>query len=75
MWPADGTLSEIKAADGETVTPGAVLGVVPDSSLARRRRWATVAQLPPDDYSVGTPLAGRVLSTLRISAAPAPRSS
>jgi len=32
--PADGTLSEIKAADGETVTPGAVLGVVSEGATA-----------------------------------------
>ena len=32
--PADGTLSEIKAADGETVTPGAVLGVVSEGAAA-----------------------------------------
>jgi 2-oxoglutarate dehydrogenase E2 component (dihydrolipoamide succinyltransferase) len=32
--PADGTLAEIKAADGETVTPGAVLGVVSEGASA-----------------------------------------
>ncbi|MCS6626446.1 2-oxoglutarate dehydrogenase complex dihydrolipoyllysine-residue succinyltransferase [Roseibacterium beibuensis] len=32
--PADGTLAEIKAADGETVTPGAVLGVVSEGAAA-----------------------------------------
>jgi 2-oxoglutarate dehydrogenase E2 component (dihydrolipoamide succinyltransferase) len=32
--PADGTLSDIKAADGETVTPGAVLGVVTEGAAA-----------------------------------------
>ncbi|HVL41632.1 MAG TPA: biotin/lipoyl-containing protein, partial [Brevundimonas sp.] len=30
--PADGVLSEIKAPDGETVTPGAVLGVVTEGA-------------------------------------------
>ena len=32
--PADGVLSEIKAPDGETVTPGAVLGVVTEGASA-----------------------------------------
>ena len=32
--PADGTLAEIRAADGETVTPGAVLGVVSEGAGA-----------------------------------------
>ena len=32
--PADGTLAEIRAADGETVTPGAVLGVVSEGAVA-----------------------------------------
>src|SRR5690606_12291205 len=32
--PADGVLAEIKAADGETVTPGAVLGVVSEGASA-----------------------------------------
>ena len=32
--PADGVLSEIKAPDGETVTPGAVLGVVTEGARA-----------------------------------------
>lgn len=32
--PADGVLSEIKAPDGETVTPGAVLGVVSEGAAA-----------------------------------------
>lgn len=32
--PADGVLSEIRAADGQTVTPGAVLGVVSDGAAA-----------------------------------------
>ena len=32
--PADGVLSEIKAPDGETVIPGAVLGVVTEGAAA-----------------------------------------
>jgi 2-oxoglutarate dehydrogenase E2 component (dihydrolipoamide succinyltransferase) len=32
--PADGVLSEIKAPDGETVTPGAVLGMVSEGASA-----------------------------------------
>ncbi|HYC74163.1 2-oxoglutarate dehydrogenase complex dihydrolipoyllysine-residue succinyltransferase [Brevundimonas sp.] len=32
--PADGVLAEIRAADGETVTPGAVLGVVSEGASA-----------------------------------------
>ncbi|MDY6925327.1 MAG: 2-oxoglutarate dehydrogenase complex dihydrolipoyllysine-residue succinyltransferase [Pseudomonadota bacterium] len=32
--PSDGVLSEIKAPDGETVTPGAVLGVVTEGASA-----------------------------------------
>jgi 2-oxoglutarate dehydrogenase E2 component (dihydrolipoamide succinyltransferase) len=32
--PADGVLSDIKAADGETVTPGTVLGVVTEGASA-----------------------------------------
>ena len=32
--PADGVLAEIRAPDGETVTPGAVLGVVSEGASA-----------------------------------------
>ena len=32
--PADGVLGEIKAAEGDTVTPGTVLGSVTESALA-----------------------------------------
>ncbi|MFN3930546.1 MAG: 2-oxoglutarate dehydrogenase complex dihydrolipoyllysine-residue succinyltransferase [Brevundimonas sp.] len=39
--PADGVLSEIKTPDGETVTPGAVLGVVTEGAGA-----APVAEAP-----------------------------
>ena len=45
--PADGVLSEIKAPDGETVTPGAVLGVVSEGA-GRCSRGLRQRRLGPD---------------------------
>ncbi|RZJ05011.1 MAG: 2-oxoglutarate dehydrogenase complex dihydrolipoyllysine-residue succinyltransferase [Brevundimonas sp.] len=42
--PADGVLSEIKAPDGETVTPGAVLGVVTEGATAPQAAEAPKAE-------------------------------
>jgi len=44
--PADGVLSEIKAPDGETVTPGAVLGVVTEGASAAPAAEAPKAEAP-----------------------------
>lgn len=44
--PADGVLSEIKAPDGETVVPGAVLGVVTEGVSAAPAAEATKADAP-----------------------------
>ena len=41
--PADGTLSEVKFGDGDTVTPGAVLGVVSEGAAAAPSAPATEA--------------------------------
>jgi len=46
--PADGTLSDIKAADGETVTPGAVLGVVTEGASAAAAPAAAPAPAAPE---------------------------
>ena len=45
--PADGVLSEIKAPDGETVTPGAVLGVVTEGASAAPAAEAPGAEAKP----------------------------
>ncbi len=46
--PADGTLSDIKAADGETVTPGAVLGVVTEGASAAAAPATAPAPAPAE---------------------------
>ena len=45
--PSDGVLSEIKAADGETVTPGAVLGVVTEGAAAAPAAEAPKGEAKP----------------------------
>src|SRR5690606_10074676 len=47
--PADGVLAEIKAADGETVTPGAVLGVVSEGASAGAAPAASKAEAPKSE--------------------------
>ncbi|MDQ3125887.1 MAG: 2-oxoglutarate dehydrogenase complex dihydrolipoyllysine-residue succinyltransferase [Pseudomonadota bacterium] len=44
--PSDGVLSEIRAADGATVTPGAVLGVVSEGASAAPAAEAPKAEAP-----------------------------
>jgi 2-oxoglutarate dehydrogenase E2 component (dihydrolipoamide succinyltransferase) len=44
--PSDGVLSEIRAADGATVTPGAVLGVVSEGASAAPAAEAPKAETP-----------------------------
>ncbi|MFN3669730.1 MAG: 2-oxoglutarate dehydrogenase complex dihydrolipoyllysine-residue succinyltransferase [Brevundimonas sp.] len=44
--PADGVLSEIKTPDGETVTPGAVLGVVTEGAAAAPAAEAPKGEAP-----------------------------
>jgi 2-oxoglutarate dehydrogenase E2 component (dihydrolipoamide succinyltransferase) len=50
--PADGVLAEIKAAEGATVTPGAVLGVVTEGAAA-----APAAPAPAEAAPAPTPAA------------------
>ena len=73
--PADGVLSEIKAPDGETVTPGAVLGVVSEGASAAPA--AGKAEAPkaesPGAESPGAEAAGA--EPARADAAPAAASS
>jgi 2-oxoglutarate dehydrogenase E2 component (dihydrolipoamide succinyltransferase) len=47
--PSDGVLSEIKAPDGTTVTPGAVLGVVSEGASAAPAAEAPKAEAPEAD--------------------------
>ncbi|RZJ00345.1 MAG: dihydrolipoamide succinyltransferase, partial [Brevundimonas sp.] len=61
--PADGVLSEIKAPDGETVTPGAVLGVVTEGASASAAPVAAAPAEAPDAPKAEAPAA---------EAAPAP---
>ena len=53
--PADGTLSEIKAADGETVTPGAVLGVISEGAAAAKPAAAPAKAAAPATAVPATP--------------------
>ena len=61
--PADGVLAEIRAADGATVTPGAVLGVISEGASAapaaeapgsEAPKAAPAAEAPPAAASGGT---------------------
>ena len=45
--PADGVLAEIKFADGDTVTPGAILGVVSEGGAAAAAPAAAAAATAP----------------------------
>ena len=65
--PADGVLSEIKAPDGETVTPGAVLGVVTEGASA-----APAAEAPKVEARAAPAPKAESAST---PAAPAPAAS
>jgi len=64
--PADGVLSEIKAADGETVAPGAVLGVVSEGASA-----APAAEAPKAEAKAA-PAAPTAAAEPAPAAAPAP---
>ena len=44
--PSDGVLTEIRAADGATVTPGAVLGVISEGAAAAPAAEAAKAETP-----------------------------
>ena len=44
--PSDGVLTEIRAADGATVTPGAVLGVISEAAAAAPAAEAPKAEAP-----------------------------
>ncbi|MFN7620692.1 MAG: 2-oxoglutarate dehydrogenase complex dihydrolipoyllysine-residue succinyltransferase [bacterium] len=44
--PSDGVLTEIRAADGATVTPGAVLGVISEGASAAPAAEASKAEAP-----------------------------
>jgi len=44
--PSDGVLAEIRAADGATVTPGAVLGVISEGASAAPAAEAPKAEAP-----------------------------
>jgi len=44
--PSDGVLTEIRAADGATVTPGAVLGVISEGASAAPAAEASKAEVP-----------------------------
>ncbi|NBB51320.1 dihydrolipoamide succinyltransferase, partial [Rhizobium sp. CRIBSB] len=44
--PADGVLAEIKAAEGDTVVPGTVLGVVSEGAAAAAPAPAKAAAAP-----------------------------
>ena len=44
--PSDGVLTEIRAADGATVTPGAVLGVISEGASAAPAAEAPKAEVP-----------------------------
>ena len=52
--PSDGVLSEIRAADGATVTPGAVLGVVSEGASAAPAAEAPKAETPKTEAAPAT---------------------
>jgi len=64
--PADGVLSEIKAPDGETVTPGAVLGVVTEGASA-----APSAEAPKAEAKAAPAPKAEAAPTPAAAAAPA----
>ncbi|WP_395652063.1 biotin/lipoyl-containing protein, partial [Brevundimonas sp.] len=55
--PADGVLSDIKAADGDTVVPGTVLGVVTEGAAASAPAAAAPAKASPATAVPATPAA------------------
>ncbi len=65
--PADGTLSDIKAADGETVVPGTVLGVVSEGASAA----PAAAQSAPEAPAKAEPAADPAKTESAPAAAPA----
>jgi len=56
--PADGTLAEIRTADGDTVTPGTILGVVSEGAAASPSQAAPAAPVPAATPSQGPASSG-----------------
>jgi len=55
--PSDGVLTEIRAADGATVTPGAVLGVISEGASAAPAAAAPKAETPKPEAAPAAPAA------------------
>ena len=55
--PSDGFLTEIRAADGATVTPGAVLGVISEGASAAPAAAAPKAETPKPEAAAAAPAA------------------
>ena len=55
--PSDGVLTEIRAADGATVTPGAVLGVISEGASAAPAAAAPTAETPKPEAAAAAPAA------------------
>jgi 2-oxoglutarate dehydrogenase E2 component (dihydrolipoamide succinyltransferase) len=55
--PSDGVLTEIRAADGATVTPGAVLGVISEGASAAPAAAAPKAETPKPEAAAAAPAA------------------
>ena len=53
--PSDGVLTEIRAADGATVTPGAVLGVISEGASAAPAAAAPKAETPKPEAAPAAP--------------------
>jgi 2-oxoglutarate dehydrogenase E2 component (dihydrolipoamide succinyltransferase) len=68
--PADGVLSEIKTPDGETVTPGAVLGVVTEGASAAPSAEAPKVATAPKAEAAPAPAAASAPAAAPAPAAP-----
>jgi 2-oxoglutarate dehydrogenase E2 component (dihydrolipoamide succinyltransferase) len=68
--PADGVLSEIKTPDGETVTPGAVLGVVTEGASAAPSAEAPKVAAAPKAEAAPAPAAASAPPAAPAPAAP-----
>jgi len=55
--PSDGVLTEIRTADGATVTPGAVLGVISEGASAAPAAAAPKAETPKPEAAPAAPAA------------------
>ena len=55
--PSDGVLTEIRAADGATVTPGAVLGVISEGASVAPAAAAPKAETPKPEAAPAAPAA------------------